>query len=254
VQRSRLIPCLLLDGTRLVKTKQFSQPRYVGDPLNTIKIFSEKEVDEIILLDITANRRGLQPNFAYIKQLADECFMPLCYGGGIKKIDDVARLIDLGVEKVAINATSLVGTQLIEQIANRYGKQSVVAIMDVKMTANGDYQVWSFCADRYSTHTHLSWAKLMQSAGAGEILVSAMDRDGTRLGYDYDLIKATAAAVDIPIIAYGGANKFEDCVRIVMETGASAAAASSIFIYKGKLDGILVSYPTAREIEEAFYA
>jgi imidazole glycerol-phosphate synthase subunit HisF len=252
MERSRIIPCLLLDGKRLVKTKQFTNPRYVGDPLNTIKIFSEKEVDEIILLDISVNRAQLAPSFDYIKQLADECFMPLCYGGGIRKIEDAARLIDLGVEKLAINATSLSDTKLIEQIAQRYGKQSVVAIMDVKISSGGDYRVWSFSAAQHTTHTPMSWAKLMQSVGAGEILVSSMDRDGTRKGYDYTLIEATASSVDIPVIAYGGANHFEDCARVVMETGASAAAASSIFIYKGKLDGILVSYPSTHDIERAF--
>jgi imidazole glycerol-phosphate synthase subunit HisF len=253
-QQIRLIPCLLLAGRRWVKTTKFTRARYIGDPINAVRIYAAKQVKELMVLDITASQRRTGIDFKLIQQLLEECGtnVALCYGGHIKRRADVTALLQMGVKKIAINACSEDDIALISEIADRYGSQVVMAIMDIKLTKGGDYRVWNFQANAHTSLSPMAWGARLQKAGAGEIFLSSMDRDGTREGYDYTLIEATAAAVDIPVIAYGGANRLSDCVRVIKDTGAAAAAACTLFVYKGYLDAVVPNYPSASKISEIF--
>jgi cyclase len=249
--RIRAIPCLLLRNRRLVKTVRFGNARYVGDPVNAIKIFNEKEVDEIIVLDIGATAAGRAPDFELIGQLTDECFMPLCYGGGITNRDQAKRLFSLGIEKVAINSVALERPSVIEEIASEVGSQSVVVSIDVKRGLLGRYNVRTHSGSRKTDWHPVEYARMVERRGAGEILLTAIDRDGTWNGYDVELTARVCDAVSIPVIASGGAGSVADFGTVVTHGGASAVAAGSMAVYQGKGLGVLIGFPSHHDVERA---
>lgn len=240
--RARLIPCLLLRGQGLVKTRKFKDAVYVGDPVNAARIFSEKEVDELIVLDIDASHYGKEPNYELIAEIAGECFMPMAYGGGIRTLEQVHRLIRYGVEKVIINSSAIDSTKIITEVAQVFGSQAVVVAVDVRRTLLGGYRVMSKSASIETHHNLHDYIQKLVSAGAGELFLNSVDRDGMMDGYDIPLIKDIASKVNIPIVACGGAGKIEHFSQ-ALEAGASAVAAGSMFIFYGKHRAVLINYP-----------
>jgi cyclase len=247
--KTRVMPCLLLNNGRLVKTIKFKNPAYVGDPVNAIKIYNEKEVDELILVDISATVESRKPPFDVIEEVASECFMPLTYGGGIRSLDDIKTIFNLGVEKVAINSYAVDNPDFIKEAALRFGSQSIVISMDVKKNILGKYTVYSHSGKKSAHVDPVSHAAAMQTMGAGEILLNSIDRDGTMQGYDTNLIKQVADSVDIPVVALGGAGSVDDLVDAVKSGGASAVTAGSLFVYQGKNKGVLINFPIREELE-----
>ena len=250
--RPRVIPCLLLKGKGIYKTIKFKNPKYVGDPINTVKILNEKEVDELVFLDISASIENKKPNFTIIEEIASECFMPLAYGGGINSVNDIKTLFSLGVEKVIINSFAIEHPEFINKARDLYGSQSIVVSIDVKMNLLGKYKVFTHSGTRDTGKDPVSAAIEMVQAGAGEILLYSIDRDGTMLGYDLNLIKEVSSKINIPLIACGGAwtlNHMEDAVK---KSNASAVAAGSLFVFEGKHRAVLITYPTYKEIKKIF--
>jgi len=246
--KARVIPALLLRGTGLVKTRQFKDPKYVGDPINAIKIFNDKEVDELVLLDITASVEGRGPAFSIIEEVASECFMPLAYGGGIRTVEDIRRILKLGVEKVVLNTMAWRDPEILRQASKEFGSQAVVASIDVRKKLLGGYQV---CADRGVRDLRadpVAYARRMQEIGAGEILLTSVDRDGTMKGYDLDLLSRVTSAVSIPVIAAGGAGSVADFGAAVKQGGASAVAAGAMFVFHGPHRAVLITYPSQQEL------
>lgn len=249
--RTRVIPCLLLRGEGLVKTTRFSEPRYVGDPINAIRIFNDKEVDELILLDITASREGRGPAFGAIRDFASECFMPVGYGGGIRSLTDAREVLALGVEKIIVNTMALRRPALVAEISSEFGAQAVVVSIDVRKKLLGGYEVMAAGGTAKTGLTPVEHAKQMVALGAGEIFLNSIDRDGTGSGYDTALVRSVAQAVSVPVIACGGAGSLADFGIAVNEGQASAVAAGSMFVFHGKHRAVLISYPTRAELERA---
>lgn len=254
MMRARVMPCLLLtgDGT-LVKTVQFRDRNYIGDPVNTVSIFNDLEVDEIVVLDIDASKDGRAPQFDLLKEIAENCFIPMAYGGGVRTIDQMKALFQIGIEKVVLNSALVDSPDLVSQASNQFGMQAIVASIDVKKNLLGGYRVF----DRLGKHPGRAkdpviFAKEVQSLGAGEILLNSVDRDGTFKGFDLDLLKLIAPAVDVPLIACGGAKNFRDLRNPVLQAGASAVAAGSVFVYQNESRSVLVSFPTQSELKEIF--
>lgn len=241
--RPRVIPVLLLHGQGLVKTRKFKDPVYVGDPVNAVRIFSEKEADELVLLDIDASREGRGPDFELIEEIAGECLMPIGYGGGISSYDQVRKLIRSGVEKVIINSVAATGSmQVITDTARAFGSQAVVGAVDVRQSLLKRYRVMAKSA---TVETSLKLEEYVQSlvaAGAGEILVNNIDADGTMEGFDLKLIRSVADAVNVPVIACGGAGNVDHLVSAIHGGGASAVAAGSIFVFHGRHRAVLINY------------
>jgi cyclase len=250
--RTRIIPCLLLRDRGLVKSVRFKDPTYVGDPVNVVRIFNDKEVDELILLDITRTTSGKPINFDLVGEIASECFMPVAYGGGIRTMDDIQKLFALGVEKVVLNTAAVTNIALVTEAARRYGAQSIVVALDVRRTRFGGYRVYSHCGTTKTALDPVRHARDVVEAGAGEVLVNSIDRDGTGSGYDLDLIRSVTAAVRVPVVASGGAGRLEDFAAAVAEGGASAVAAGSMFVFHGKHRAVLVSYPEYSQLEALF--
>ena len=249
--KNRVIPCLLLRNSGLVKTVKFKDPKYVGDPINAIKIFNEKEVDELIFLDIDASKTGKTPEFDRIKDLASECFMPLCYGGGVRSVGDIEKILSLGVEKVSINSHALKDLKFIQEVSEKFGSQSIVVAIDVKKDFLGKYRVYDHVKNKVTNIEPVKFAKEAAIMGAGEILINSVDRDGTMGGYDINLVKIITNAVPVPVIALGGAGNIDDITEVIKEGRASAAAAGSMFVFHGKYRAVLITYPDWEEIERA---
>jgi cyclase len=246
MQRYRIIPALLLKDGGLYKTTKFARPSYVGDPINAVKIFNEKEVDELIVLDIEATRASRPPDFAMAEWLAEECFMPLCWGGGIRDADDAAQLFRLGIEKVSLQSAALADMGLVTRIAGRHGTQAVVVSIDVEKDWRGRY--------RLRGKDKRIWQELARQAavaGAGEILLTAVDKEGTRTGMDLNLIEEAASLLDIPLIANGGAGSLAD-MKAATDAGASAVAAGAFFVWQGPHSAVLITYPRPEEILAAW--
>ena len=244
----RVIPCLLLRGRGLVKTIRFGNPTYVGDPINAVKIFNDKEVDELLFLDITASLDNRTPDKKLMSEIASECFMPLAYGGGVRSLDDIRELFALGVEKVAINSHAMSNPEFVKAAAEAFGSQSILVSIDVKRNFLGRYEVWSR-SGRYKTgQDPVTVARLMEAMGAGEILLNSIDRDGMMQGYDVDLIRQIAKAVQIPVVACGGAGNLEHFTEAV-RAGASAVSAGSMFVFHGRHRAVLISYPSRDQLD-----
>lgn len=247
--RTRVIPCLLLRNGGLVKTIKFGSPSYVGDPINAVRIFNQKEVDELMFLDISATATGRGPNFDLVCDIASEAFMPFGYGGGIRSVDDVRTLVGLGVEKVVLNSAAINRPDLISEASKVAGSQSVVVSIDVKRSLLGRYEVVACNASRQTGMDPVEWARTAAARGAGEIVINSVDRDGTMKGYDLALVKSVTNAVDLPVIASGGAGSISDFAAAVREGGASAVAAGSLFVFHGKHRAVLITYPEYSELE-----
>jgi cyclase len=239
---------MLLKGEGLVKTVKFKDPKYLGDPINIVRIFNDKEVDELIFLDILATTENRRPNFELLKKITSECFMPLGYGGGIRDMDDVRQLLSIGVEKFVLNTSAVENPSLIRAAADHAGSQAVVISMDVKKTLFGKYEVFTRAGKKGTGLDPVKFAVDMEKHGAGEIFINSIDRDGTMQGYDLDLIKRVADAVTVPVVACGGAGNVHHLAEVV-KAGASAAAAGSMFVFQGPLRGVLISYPAQEELK-----
>lgn len=247
----RVIPVLLLRNKGLVKTVKFNKAKYIGDPINAVRIFNEKEVDELVFLDIMASKLNKKPDFELIKDIASECFMPLAYGGGVTEIEDVQRLFAIGIEKVIFNTSALNNLNLITEAAEIFGDQSIVASIDVVKKIWGKYQVYSHAKVKTSTTNPVKFAVELEKRGAGEIVINSVDRDGTMQGYDTELISKISQEINIPLVACGGAGKLSDLPKAI-EAGASAIAAGSLFVYHGPHKAVLINYPTQQQIRELF--
>jgi len=250
--RTRVIPSLLLRNGGLVKGQQFKNHKYVGDPINAVKIFNEKEVDELIFLDISATTNKQAPNFELIADIASEAFMPLGYGGGISKVEHIEKLFNLGLEKVIINSAAFYDPKLVSEASQVAGSQSIVVSMDIKKTLLGRYEVMVENGTKRTKLNPLDYAQKMQELGAGELIVCAIDREGTAKGYDLTLMESIANSVDIPVVAIGGAGKLQDLADVVNQTHVSAVAAGDLFVFHGKHKAVLITYPEYSELEQLF--
>lgn len=241
--RARVIPCLLLRGHGLVKTRKFKGAVYVGDPINAVRIFSEKEVDELVILDIDASREGREPNYELIAEIAGECFMPVAYGGGIKSLTQIRRLIRSGIEKVVINSAAVESVVVVREAASMFGSQAVVGGIDVRRTLLGEYRVFAKSGTQGTKISPEEHAAVLVEAGVGEIFLNNIDNDGQMEGYDLVLIKRVSNRVNVPVVACGGAGTIEHLNQAISEGGASAVAAGSMFVFQGRHRAVLINYP-----------
>jgi imidazole glycerol-phosphate synthase subunit HisF len=248
----RIIPCLLLRNNGLVKTVKFKESTYIGDPINTIKIFNEKEVDELFFLDIDATRLQKEPPYDLIQNIASECFMPFAYGGGIHSLQQIERIIKSGAEKVIINTQAYLGNNFLAEAVHQFGSSTIAVSIDARKEFLKGNIVYVKGGTLSTGITPVEYAKKIENEGAGEILINSIDRDGVMEGYDIELIKAISGSVRIPIIACGGAGNLNDFSLAVKEGGASAVAAGSFFVFHGKRRAVLITYPSYSEIEGLF--
>lgn len=248
--RPRIIPCLLVHQSGLVKTQGFKDPKYVGDPINAVKIFNEKEADELMVLDIDATVNGCEPNFDLISRLAAECRMPLCYGGGVTRVDQAVRIVNMGVEKVALSAAAIANPSLLTEMANVVGRQSVVAVLDVRKKTGLFTKGYEICTHNGKV-THKSdpvmLAKELQDAGAGEIVINSVDNDGFMEGYDLDMVVQFRNALNVPMTFLGGVGSLEHMSQLASAMGVVGLAAGSFFVFKGRYRAVLISYPTLQQ-------
>jgi cyclase len=246
--RPRIIPCLLVQNKGLVKTVKFHNPKYVGDPINAVKIFNEKEVDELIVLDIDATSKNREPDFTMIRNLAAECRMPFCYGGGVKTVEQAREIINLGVEKVAVSSAFIENPRLASKMAQAIGRQSVIAVIDVmKKGLLGKYTVLTHNGTKATTLSVGEFCQELASLGVGEIVINSIDNDGVMKGYDMKLIESVRDAVDVPITALGGAGSLTDIRQVVDRFGVIGVAAGSLFVFKGVYKAVLINYPTPEQ-------
>lgn len=246
----RIIPCLLVHNKGLVKTVKFSNPKYVGDPINAVKIFNEKEVDELMVIDIDSTAENREPDYKMIENLAAECRMPLCYGGGIKTVEQAQQIFSLGVEKIAISSIAIENPPLINIIANRVGNQSVIIIIDVRKNFfRNKYEIWTHNASKNTRKDPAEFAKHCENLGAGEIIINSIDLDGVMKGYDFALIDEIRESISLPMTVLGGAGSMDDIGKIIKKYGIIGVAAGSIFVFKGKYNAVLINYPNHSEKE-----
>jgi len=248
--RTRIIPCLQLLDQNLVKTVQFKNPAYIGDFINTVRIFNELEVDELCFLSIRATVKNLKPNIQILSQIAEECFMPLSYGGAIRDFETAKNIFALGFEKVVINSYLFENPEFIKKLSEHFGAQSVVVSMDVKKNMFGKYGVYSHSGTKKQNHKPVEWAQKMEKLGAGEIILTSIDRDGTWAGYDIELTKVISESVNIPVIANGGAANVSDIVDVVKDGMASAVALGSMVVYQQKGLGVLINFPDKSKLRQ----
>ena len=248
--RPRIIPTLLLKNQGLVKGIKFKDYRYVGDPINAVKIFNDKEVDELLFLDITATREKRGIDLELVQKIADECYMPFSVGGGIRTIEEMRDILSAGAEKISINTIAVTNPSIISNASDIFGSQSVIVSVDFKKTWLGKYRVFTHSGTVKTSLDPLEWAKKAASLGAGEIYLNSIDRDGTMEGYDLDFIKTVTKAVKIPVIAAGGAGSLNDFSKAIHQAGASAVSAGSLFVFHGKRRAVLISYPSKEEINK----
>lgn len=245
--RARIIPCLLVRGGGLVKTRRFGEDKYVGDPINAVRIFNEKEVDELMVVDIDATVQGREPNYAMIENLAAECRMPLSYGGGISTVDQVRRIMGLGVEKVSLSAAAIARPPLIGEIAEQVGSQSVVVVLDIKKKLLGGYRMFTHNGRVETNLSPVEFAREAERLGAGEIVVNAIDHDGMMDGYDLSIGAQIREATRLPLTLLGGAGSLEDMQEAVRRLGTIGLGAGSLFVFKGQYRAVLISYPSSAE-------
>ncbi len=252
--RSRITPCLLVHKKGLVKTVEFGNPKYVGDPINAVKIFNEKEVDELIVIDIDATVEGRGPDFNLIKNLAFECRMPFCYGGGITTVDQAKKIISLGVEKVAISSAALSNPQLLKEIGNAIGKQSLVVVLDVKKKGLlGNYELYTHNGKKGSKYKLKEYLAILNEIGIGEIVVNSIDEDGKMKGYNFKLYDIVRDLTSMPMTILGGAGSLDD-IRVAIERYKTiGVSAGSLFVFKGKYKAVLINYPDRSTRNEMYY-
>lgn len=249
--KPRIIPCLLVRQGGLVKTVRFQDGKYVGDPMNAVKIFNEKESDELIVLDIDATAEGREPDFKLAAQLAFECRMPLCYGGGVKRVEHAKKIVKLGVEKVAISSAAIETPQLISQIAQEIGGQSVAVVLDVRKRSRGNgYEIWINNARKNTGRNPIDVAQEAEALGAGEIVVNSIDDDGSMKGFDITLAQQVRDAINLPMTMLGGAASLENISQLINACGVIGAAAGSLFVFKGVYRAVLINYPSPSQKAE----
>ena len=246
--RTRIIPTLLLHDESLVKTVRFNKFTYVGDPCNTVRIFNELEVDELLFLDIKASREKRSPNLKLLANIANECFMPLAYGGGIRTLDDAKAIFEIGFEKVVVNTSALETPELITKLAEHFGSQAVIVSLDVKKDLLGAYHVCTYSGTKKIKYNPVEQAKKMELLGAGEILLTSIEREGTWNGFDLELIKSVTEAVSVPVVAHGGAGTIEHIGEVVKYSRASAVALGSMVVFQKKGMGVLVNFPDEQQV------
>ena len=250
--QKRVIPCLLLHKCGLYKTIKFRNPNYIGDPINAIRIFNEKEVDELMFLDIDATSQNREPNYKLIENIAGECFMPLSYGGGVKTIEQMKRIYYLGVEKISLSSVAVENPQFIREASSIFGSQSVIVTIDVKTYFWRGKKVFTYNGKKNSKFDVLNFVKIVEDCGAGEIVINSIDNDGMMNGYDIELLKEVQLATNIPIIALGGAGCLQHLREAIEKANLSAVAVGSLFVYQGPLKGVLINYPTYETIQDLF--
>lgn len=246
----RIIPVLLLKGRGLVKTIKFQDPVYIGDPINAVKIFNEKEVDELIILDIHASRQSSEPQYDYLQEIVSECFSPLGYGGGVTSIAQIRRLIQSGIEKIVINTACITQPGFLKEASDNFGSSTIVSAMDIRKNFWGKYTVYTHGGTKNTGIDPVKQAVALQQQGAGELFLNNVDADGTMKGYDHAIIRKIVDAVDIPVIACGGASDTTDLFKAIVESGASAASAGSLFVFHGKHRAVLITYPEYEIIQK----
>lgn len=250
--RPRVIPVLLLRNLGLVKSIKFKKHRYIGDPINAVKIFNDKKADELVFLDILATLENRSPNYKLIQKISDESNMPFAYGGGIKTLENIREVIKQGAEKVVLNTHAIIDNKFVRNAAEEFGTSTIVVSIDVKKTIWGSYRVFSHSGQRKTVFDPEEKCLELEDWGVGEIILNSIDHDGTMNGYDIRMIKRVAQRTSVPIVALGGAGSYEDFSKAVYEAGASAVAAGSLFVYHGARNAVLINYPTKREIENVF--
>jgi cyclase len=248
--RPRIIPSLLIHNHGLVKTVNFKNPKYVGDPINAVRIFNEKQVDELAIFDIDASVNNSKPNFELLKKLANQSRMPLCYGGGVKTVNDALKIFSLGIEKIAINSGIIDNPSLISEIADRVGSQSVVAVLDVKKKFLGGYELAVSNGKILTGINPMDFAIKAQDLGAGEVIVNSIDRDGTMKGFDLELINKISSGIKSPLTVLGGAGSLSDIKKVINSHGIIGVAAGSLFVFKGPYKAVLINYPSSMEKED----
>lgn len=246
--QKRLIPCLLLHKGGLYKTQRFKKPRYIGDPVNAIKIFNEKEVDELMFIDIDATSSNYDPNYDLIENIASECFMPLCYGGGVKSIEQMKKIYSLGVEKISLSSTAVYSPELLTEAVSIFGSQSVIVTIDVKKDFWGRKKIYTHNGRKNTKLDVIDFLVKMENLGVGEIIINSIDFDGVMGGFDLELIKEAKDSIGVPLIALGGAGSLKHIKEVFTYSKADAVAAGSLFIYQGPLRGVLINYPSQEEI------
>jgi len=244
----RIIPCLLVQNKGLVKTTKFKEPKYVGDPINAVKIFNEKAVDELMVIDIDASAKNREPDYKMIEDIAVECRMPLCYGGGIKNVEQAQRIFNLGVEKIAVSSLAIENPEMVRAISQRVGNQSLVVVIDVKKKIlSNKYEIFIYNGTHAVKADPFEFASEIQKLGVGEIVINSIDKDGTMTGYDMNLISKMRDSVSVPLTVLGGAGSLTDIGEVIMEHGIIGTAAGSLFVFKGKYRAVLINYPTPQE-------
>lgn len=250
--RPRIIPSLLIQNNGLVKTVNFKNPKYVGDPINAVRIFNDKGVDELAIFDIDATVLNKDPNYSLIERIASQSMMPLCYGGGVKTVEQAQKIFSLGVEKIALSSSVLKNPNLIIEIADRVGAQSVIVVLDVKRKMFGGYEVYTHNANKATGINPIKFAEEVQRLGAGEIIINSIDNDGLMKGYDLDLILKLRDKTTIPMTVLGGAGSLEDIEKVINIHGVIGVAAGSLFVFKGPYKAVLINYPTQTEKDKIF--
>jgi cyclase len=245
----RIIPCLLVHNKGLIKTVKFKEPKYVGDPINAVKIFNEKETDELMVLDIDATVQNREPDYKMIENIASECRMPLCYGGGIKTVEQATRIFNLGVEKIALSSSAIENPKLVSDIAKEVGNQSVVVVIDVKKKIFGGYDIYTHNGTKKTKIDLEKFIVELQFLGVGEIVINSIDNDGAMKGYDLNLIEKIKPLVNVPMTALGGAGSLADVKTLIEKFGIIGCSAGSLFVFKGKYKAVLINYPN--KIEKA---
>lgn len=250
--RPRIIPSLLIHENGLVKTVNFKNPKYVGDPINAVKIFNEKAVDELAVFDIDATVLGKEPNYSLIERLASQSRMPLCYGGGVKTVEQAQKIFSLGIEKIALSSAVLHNPKLITEISDRVGAQSVIVVLDVKRKLLGGYEVYTHNGKKATGINPLKFVEEAQKFGAGEIVINSIDRDGVMKGYDLDLIAKVREKITLPMTVLGGAGALDDIEKVINKHGVIGVAAGSLFVFKGPYKAVLINYPSQIEKNKIF--
>jgi cyclase len=247
--KNRVIPCLLLSNGGLIKTRKFASPKYIGDPINAIRIFNEKEVDELMVLDITASREQRAPDYDLIAQFAGECFMPLAYGGGIRTIEQARQLFALGVEKICLQTAALEDASLISRLADQFGQQSVMVSVDIKKDLVGRHKLYASATGKTLSKDWIDYLRQAVQSGAGEVLLNAVDRDGMMQGMDLVMIRRAAESIAVPLIACGGVGSLAD-IKAAVDAGASAVAAGAFFVFHGPHRAVLITYPSYNDLKD----
>lgn len=250
--RPRIIPCLLYHDKGLVKTVGFKSPKYVGDPINAVRIFNEKEVDELAFFDIDATVKNDEPNYTLIEKLANQSRMPLCYGGGIKTLEQAQKIFSLGIEKIALSSSAISNPKLISEIAERVGSQSVIVVLDVKKKLFGRYEVYTHNGKKSTGINPIAFATELEKLGVGEIVINSIDNDGMMKGYDLDLINKISQTITIPLTVLGGAGSLDHIKQVIDEHGIIGVAAGSLFVFKGPYKAVLINYPSKEEKQNLF--